>query len=122
AARARGAILAGASAGAMALAPVTWTPRGVIPGLSVVRGLVVFPHADAAMWERQTGRFPLARRAGMGILGLGERTGVISSDGDGATSGTTHWQVVGEGEVRWLPPGATEPSVLVDGESLELPA
>ena len=122
AARARGAILAGASAGAMALAPVTWTPGGVIPGLSVVRGLVVFPHADAAMWERQTGRFPLARRAGMGILGLGERTGVISSDGDGATSGTTHWQVVGEGEVRWLPPGATEPSVLVDGESLELPA
>jgi hypothetical protein len=75
------------------------------------------------MWQRQTGRFPLARSAGMGILGLGERTGVISSDGDGATNGgTVHWQVVGEGEVRWLAPGATEPSVLVDGESLDLPA
>jgi hypothetical protein len=123
AARARGAILAGASAGAMALAPMTWTPNGIVTGLSVVRGLVVFPHADAAMWDRQAARFPPARSAGMGILGLGERTGIISTDGDGRAPGpTVRWQVVGQGEVRWLAPGASEPAVLVDGESLELPA
>ena len=120
AARARGAVLAGASAGAMALAPFTWTPAGIVAGLAVVQGLVVFPHADAAMWQRQTARFPAAAATGLGILGLGERTGVISLNGAGERG--SRWRVVGEGEIRWLPPGATEPAILVDGETLELPA
>ena len=38
AAHARGAVLAGASAGAMALAPWTWTPGGGIQGLGLVPG------------------------------------------------------------------------------------
>jgi cyanophycinase len=121
AARERGAILAGASAGAMALGPLTWTPDGIVRGLSVVRGLVVFPHADAAMWQRQTARFPAAAATGLGILGLGERTGVISANGASEGSGGP-WLVVGEGEVRWLAPGNVEPAILVDGQSLELPA
>ena len=74
----RGAVLAGASAGAMGLCQLTWTPRGVIPGLGVVHGLVVVPHADAAMWDRQSGRFAMASAVGVGVLGIGERTGVIS--------------------------------------------
>ncbi len=109
AANRRGAVLAGASAGAMGLCQLTWTPRGVIPGLGVVHGLVVVPHADAAMWDRQSGRFAMASAVGVGVLGIGERTGVISP---GAANGTTNggtvpWLVVGEGEVRWLPNGAS---------------
>ena len=42
----RGAVLAGASAGAMALAEWTWTPRGGMHGLGFVRGLAVVPHYD----------------------------------------------------------------------------
>ena len=43
-----GAVLGGASAGAMAMAPWTWTPAGGTPGLDVVPGIAVRPHADAA--------------------------------------------------------------------------
>ena len=122
AARARGAVLAGASAGAMALGPLTWTPGGIVPGLSVVPGLVVFPHADATQWERQTARFPAAASNGLGILGLGERTGIISTRPNGAAEGGPRtWRVVGEAEVRWLAPGAATPAILVDGETLHLP-
>ena len=122
-ARLRGAVLAGASAGAMGLCRFTWTPDGIRPGLDVVHGLVVFPHADAQMWLRQTSWFTMASAAGLGVLGIGERTGVISVEGDGhANGGTATWQVVGEHEVRWLPPGETEPSILADGDTIELPA
>jgi peptidase E len=40
----RGAVLAGASAGAMGLAEWTWTPKGGMHGLGFVRGLAVVPH------------------------------------------------------------------------------
>jgi cyanophycinase-like exopeptidase len=120
----RGTVLAGASAGAMGLCQLTWTPRGVIAGLGVVHGLVVVPHADAAMWDRQSGRFAMASAAGVGVLGIGERTGVISPGAaNGASNGRpVPWLVVGEGEVRWLPHGAAEPRIAVDGETLELPS
>jgi hypothetical protein len=123
AAHLRGAVLAGASAGAMGLCRFTWTPDGIRPGLDIVHGLVVFPHADAQMWVRQTAWFTMAAAAGVGVLGIGERTGVISSPQDGRTNGgTATWQVVGEHEVRWLPPGATKPAILTDGATIELPA
>jgi hypothetical protein len=123
AAHRRGTVLAGASAGAMGLCQFTWTPRGVLPGLDVVHGLVVVPHADAAMWDRQRGRFGMASAAGVGVLGIGERTGVISPGAaNGAANGeTVPWLVVGQGEVRWLPVGAAEPRIAVDGETIELP-
>jgi Peptidase family S51 len=121
-ARLRGAVLAGASAGAMGLCRLTWTPEGIRPGLDVVHGLVVFPHADARTWLRQTSWFTMASAVGVGVLGIGERTGVISPHGDRhENGGTATWQVVGEHEVRWLPPGASEPSILTDGDTVELP-
>jgi hypothetical protein len=125
AAHLRGAVLAGASAGAMGLCRLTWTPDGIRPGLDIVHGLVVFPHADAQMWVRQTAWFTMAAAAGVGVLGIGERTGVISpmDDGEGhRNGGTATWQVVGEQEVRWLPPGATKPAILTHGATIELPA
>jgi cyanophycinase len=124
AARQRGAVMAGASAGAMGLCQLTWTPDGIRIGLGVVRGLVVFPHADAESWASRTAWFEMAATARVGVLGIGERTGVISPahpdrHGNGATA---TWQVIGEREVRWLEPGAGEPSILVDGETIDLPA
>lgn len=122
-ARQRGAVLAGASAGAMGLCRFTWTPDGIRTGLGILQGLVVFPHADARSWVRQSASFTIAAAAGVGVLGIGERTGVISPPQvDGGANGSSPWQVVGEHEVRWLPPGATEPSIATDGETLELPA
>jgi cyanophycinase-like exopeptidase len=116
AARARGAVLAGASAGAMALAPWTWTPTGGLAGLDLVPGLVVMPHADEAQWARFAGQFPEARAAGLGILGLGERTGVLSEPADPDSA----WRVVGPGEVRWLDREGTF-SIVRTGERLRLP-
>ena len=46
AARERGAVIAGASAGGMALAEWTWTPAGGVRGLGFVAGLAVVPHYD----------------------------------------------------------------------------
>lgn len=110
-----GALLAGASAGAMALGERTWTPAGPIDGLGLVPGLAVVPHADAASWERVLARFGSLVPTGLGLLGLAERTGVLGRPGES-------WRVVGEGEVRWLPPGATTPLVAADGDTIRLEA
>lgn len=122
-ARRRGAVLAGASAGAMGLCAFTWTRDGIRPGLGLVQGLVVFPHADAQAWERQSSWFTMAASAGVGVLGIGERTGVISpaSEDGHVNGGTATWHIVGEHEVRWLPPGAAEPQILRGGQTIELP-
>jgi cyanophycinase-like exopeptidase len=117
-ARARGAVLAGASAGAMGLAAWTWTPSGVVPGLGLVPGVIVAPHADAASWARWVARFGGSVPVGIGPLGLAERTGVIVPG-----EGVGPWRVVGEGEARWLPPGVTDVAATViarDGETLDV--
>lgn len=112
----RGACIAGASAGAMALADPCWTPDGLVPGLGFVRGMVVVPHADAAGWARLRERFGRERPAQVGLLGLAERTGVVGRPGE-------PWLVSGEGEVRWLAPGRDhreEPVVARPGDELAL--
>jgi cyanophycinase len=109
----RGAVLAGASAGAMALGERTWTPAGPIDGLGLVPGLAVVPHADAASWERVLARFGSLVPTGLGLLGLAERTGVLGRPGE-------PWRVAGEGEVRWLAPGASAPLVARAGDDLRL--
>jgi cyanophycinase len=114
AAHRRGAMIAGASAGAMGLADWTWTPQGGIPGLGLVHGLVVVPHYDDI--QRMSWQSSLDKVAplGLGYLGLDERTGIIS-DPDG-------WQVAGEGAAHWFAAGSTSPVVARDGERLTLPA
>lgn len=122
-AAADGAVVAGASAGAMGLAELTWTPAGLVAGLGAVEGLLVVPHADAGSWASNLRRFGggAAASVSVGLLGLAERTGVIGP-GDGT------WRVVGEGEVRWLPASAVgvgldrDPEravVLRDGDRLD---
>jgi cyanophycinase-like exopeptidase len=110
AAVAAGAVLAGASAGAMGLAAWTWTAAGGVTGLGIVPGppLLVMPHADATSWRRSVARFGRDVPDGIGILGLCERTGVlIALDADAP------WLVAGEGEVRWSPPGGDTSAPLV---------
>ena len=109
-----GTVLAGASAGAMALAEVTWTPGGLVAGLGLVPGIVVVPHADGHSWAQNLVRFGGDAPGAIGILGLGERTAVLVRDDD-------PWRVVGEGEVRWLPPGVHDvPGALDPGAAVIL--
>lgn len=118
AARDAGAVVAGASAGAMALAAWTWTPAGGIPGLGLVPGIGVAPHADAASWARAVARYGAAVPPDLGFVGLAERTAVIVPAGAGEP-----WRVVGEGEVRWLTAAAradgAPPLVLGHGDTIE---
>ncbi len=100
-ARARGAVLAGASAGAMALAEWTWTKDGGLKGLGVVPGIGVAPHVGAANWQQVVVRYGAAVPPDLDFIGLAERTGVIVPPAAGHP-----WEVVGEGEVRWLTAGA----------------
>jgi len=111
----RGAVLAGASAGAMALGSLTWTPNGLVPGLGCVPNVIVLPHVDGRTWAGRVTALGRATPGSPGILGLGERTGVLIGP-------SRPWRVVGEAEVRWLAPGRADPSaalVLRDGAAIE---
>lgn len=100
-AHAAGAVLAGASAGAMAFGPWTWTPGGGMGGLRVVQGIVVVPHAQEATWSATVERFAAWAPEGLGALGLSEQTGVIEEP---VVPGrpTIKWRVVGPGVALWL--------------------
>jgi cyanophycinase len=117
-ARRRGAVVAGASAGGMALAEWSWTPKGGIHGLGFVAGLAVVPHYDdirRTAWQEALDRLA---PGGIGYLGLDERTGVIS-DGDGAGGRT--WLVSGPGAAYWFPRGARRPIIARHGEAIVIP-
>ena len=117
-ARGSGAVVAGASAGAMALAPWTWTPGGGTAGFGIVPGLVVVPHADGSSWDATVGRFGASAPAGLGALGLAERTAAITED---PTSDPVRWRVVGEGEVRWLAERGEDTAVFRAGDRFATP-
>jgi len=119
-AHAGGAVLAGASAGAMAFASWTWTPGGGMAGLMVVRGLVVVPHLDPATWSSTIERFRAWAPEGLGALGLSEQTGVIEEPVR-PESETLRWRVVGPGEARWLSMPDGETVVARSGEVIETP-
>ena len=107
-----GTVVAGASAGAMALADWSWTPKGGIRGFGFVHGIAIVPHYDDI--RRMAWQTSLAKVApqGLGYLGLDERTGVILEDG--------RWRVAGEGAAHWFAPGASLPETARDGEWLQL--
>jgi len=118
AARERGAVIAGASAGGMALADWTWTPRGGVRGLGFVAGLALVPHYDdirRTAWQEALDRLA---PGGIGYLGLDERTGAIS---DGAVTGGRRWHVSGPGAAYWFARGAVEPIIARHGETIDIP-
>ena len=114
-----GAVIAGASAGAMALAEWTWTSGGGIRGLGLVRGIAVVPHYDDVRRTSWQATLDELAPGGMGYLGLDERTGVISvpNGPDGHD-----WRVAGDGAVYWFARGAVEPIIGRHGDVLRLPA
>lgn len=117
AAHGRGAVVAGASAGAMGLATRTWTPAGWRAGLGLVSGLIVVPHFG--MFESNLDAWATTidelEAAGFGRLGLDERTGIISTDGAEGP-----WQVAGEGRAHWYALGGGDRVVAAHGETLTL--
>jgi cyanophycinase-like exopeptidase len=118
AARERGAVVAGASAGGMALAEWSWTPAGGVRGLGFVAGLAVVPHYDdvrRTAWQQALDRLA---PGGIGYLGLDERTGAIS---DGDTPGGRRWRIAGPGAAYWFPRGARRPTIARHGQTLDIP-
>ena len=122
-ARRRGAVIWGASAGAMALAAWCWTPDGGVSGLGLVPGLVIAPHVTdpaATPWlDRLGGRPP-----NLGILTLAERTAVVGPIDPvaGDASSGARWRCIGAGVAAWLPAGGTDPVTAAHhGEFLVLP-
>jgi cyanophycinase-like exopeptidase len=110
-----GVVLAGASAGAMALGERTWTRAGLVSGLGLVPGIIVVPHASAATWATSVARTGGALPADLALLGIAERTGVLIRPGG-------PWRVVGEGDARWLPTGRRHPDdalVIGDGGAID---
>ncbi|MEO8438347.1 MAG: Type 1 glutamine amidotransferase-like domain-containing protein [Chloroflexota bacterium] len=119
-AHAEGAVLAGASAGAMALGPWTWTPGGGVAGLRVVHGIVVVPHARAADWSATIDRFAAWAPEGLSPLGLAEQTGVIQEPMRPGRA-TVKWRVIGPGEALWLPSIGGRTTVASSGEVISTP-
>ena len=113
-ARERGALIAGASAGGMALADWSWTPHGGIAGLGFVSGFAVVPHYDDVRRLSWQAKLDGLAPDGLGYLGLDERTGVIARDGDG-------WRVAGAGAAYWFARGSATPVVARHGETIGLP-
>ncbi|HEY7590222.1 MAG TPA: Type 1 glutamine amidotransferase-like domain-containing protein [Candidatus Limnocylindrales bacterium] len=115
-----GAVITGASAGAMGLASRSWTPGGWVPALGLVPGLIVVPHfamiePNIAAWAPTIDELD---GLGLGALALDERTGVLSPAG-----GDTHrWEVVGEGRAAWFGVGAGQPVVARHGQTLDIAA
>jgi cyanophycinase-like exopeptidase len=107
-----GAVLAGASAGAMALGPWTWTPGGGIGGLHLVQGFVVVPHAQESTWSATIERFAAWAPEGLGALGLSEQTGVVEEP-VAHGSLTIDWRVVGPGVALWLTGAAHDGETVV---------
>lgn len=103
-ARAQGAVVAGASAGAMAFGEQTWTPDGWVEGFGWAGRLVVVPHAIEARLaaaREELDRQPVGNN--LAIAGLPERAGIIGQPGN--------WTVVGAADAWWWPPPAAAPSL-----------
>ena len=101
-------VIAGASAGAMALAGPCWTPRGGVDGLGLLPGFAVLPHDGPGRLDRW--RTQLDRVA---WLALAEQTLVIGRPGGS-------WTVAGRGRVRIVEADGTARAEAGPGETLSL--
>lgn len=128
----RGAVLAGCSAGAMALSGYTIALRQMLAGqkpwwaesLGIVPRLVVFPHFDrmanfidqAVFQELLSTLHP-----GYTAVGIDENTALvrIALDGSGDPQAPAHWQVMGQQTVKVFEKGQA-PRTLQVGEEVLL--
>ncbi len=108
---ARGGIVAGSSAGAMALGGSLWAPgRGWLAGLGLAPHVAVVPHHAtlAARWN--TDHMRAALPAGIMLVGIDEATALMGTG--------SQWQVLGPGEVTIY--NADPPAVFAGGEAVAL--
>lgn len=126
AAHAAGAILAGCSAGAMALGAGTISPRAIRSGgapvwheaLGVVPRVTVFPHFDRmrATWS---GAFDAGRQAappGMTLLGIDEDTALVWDGGAPVPGAGSRWRVFGRQSVTVYSPDGQSLTALAGGD------
>ncbi|HEX9068774.1 MAG TPA: Type 1 glutamine amidotransferase-like domain-containing protein [Ktedonobacterales bacterium] len=121
-----GAVVAGCSAGAMALGAFTISVRRVeatgelhwVPALGFVRCAITFPHYDrmrgfvsAAVWQRIHAELP----AGMVGLGIDEDTALVRLDS------SPTWQVMGHQTVTAMGGAYGRGQVFGAGETITLP-
>ena len=104
----RSAVIAGASAGAMALAGTCWTPGGPVDGLDLLPGFAILPHDGPGRLDRWRSAAP-----GVAWLGIGEQTLVIGRPG-------SSWIVAGRGRVRVIAPDGAERASAGPGERIHL--
>lgn len=106
---ARGAVLAGCSAGAMAFGRLTLQPRRIwttpesaaetwYPALGRLPGVVTLPHFDR--WVGRMGSATLKQLAGslpdgVALIGVDEDTALVNFDGRGVSEAPSTWQVLG---------------------------
>ena len=116
-AHARGALLAGSSAGAMVLCDHLYDPRTqqVVPGLGLIKNAVVLPHHDN-FGQHWAGSLRLLLPDAT-LIGIDEETGAISGNS------LSEWTVHGGGNVTLYRPGqpVAMPEIYRPGEDLALP-
>jgi cyanophycinase-like exopeptidase len=112
--RSGSAVVAGASAGAMAIAGRCWTPTGAVDGLGLLPGYAVLPHF--APGRLQAWRSALEARGGPPVswLGIDEQTLVLGRPGG-------RWRVAGRGRVHVLGPDGEELATAGNGETITIP-
>ena len=89
----QGAVLAGASAGAMVLGALMRRPRlgGWVDALGVTPGLAVLPHHESSDPAQTSSQLQSQTSGSLTVLGIDARTGCLGRPGS--------WRVVGSGRV-----------------------
>lgn len=111
------ACVAGASAGAMALAERLWTRDGPVDGLGLVPGIAVVPHFEPSRlgaWRAVVDGGGVGGARPLAWLGLDEQTLVIGRPGE-------QWTVAGTGRAHMAPAGTGAPATSAGpGDNLHL--
>lgn len=113
AARAKGAVVAGSSAGAMIFCKLMLVPRWVRPsdGLGVLPSKLVLPHHDA--WLRRVHKVTeSAVVQGLTVLGIDECTGLVLDDSRVHILGAGSVTAYKDGEIVWKQDSPSERSAI----------
>jgi cyanophycinase len=125
----RGAVLAGCSAGAMAIGAYTISIRqmmsgsqtGWVPSLGVVPNVVVFPHFDRMSNFIDNATFQILLSSlpeGIVVVGVDENTALVRTEAPGASEPAC-WRVMGHQSVKIFERNA-EPTILHVGQEISL--
>lgn len=126
-----GAVLAGCSAGAMALGGLTSGPHALrsnpevtwLPALGLLPGLIVLPHFDRLIHyigEQALRRAIAAVPSGMVLAGIDEETALLRLDDPHAEDGRTTWQVSGRQSVSLYTAAGDKPAIYKAGQIVPL--